>query len=48
MFRNEGPVNYNSVGNYFVTGAEPVGEGEPVLLTVGLARSLRPCPVDSP
>ncbi len=28
MFRNEGPVNFNSQGNYFATGAEPVGEGE--------------------
>jgi hypothetical protein len=28
MFRNEGPVNYNTDGNYFVTGPERVGEEE--------------------
>jgi hypothetical protein len=28
MFRNEAPVNFNSDGNYFVTGEESVGEGE--------------------
>jgi hypothetical protein len=42
MFRNEGPVNFNSDGNYFVTGAEPVGEGEPVSLPSGVVRPLRP------
>jgi hypothetical protein len=41
MFRNEGPVSYNSDGNYFVTGAEPVGEGEPVLLSSSVALPLR-------
>jgi hypothetical protein len=41
MFRNEGPVSYNSDGNYFVTGAEPVGEGEPVLLSSNVALPLR-------
>jgi hypothetical protein len=30
MFRNEGPVSYNSDGDYFVTNAELVGEGETV------------------
>jgi hypothetical protein len=36
MLRNEGPVNYNTDGEYFVTGPEPVGEGEaaPLRLTV--------------
>ena len=28
MFRNEGDVKYNTDGNYFVTDAEKVGEGE--------------------
>ena len=28
MFRNEGPVNYNTDGNYFVTAPERVGEEE--------------------
>ncbi|WP_448624111.1 hypothetical protein [Geodermatophilus sp. URMC 64] len=30
MFRNEGPVSYNSEGNYFVTDQEKIGEGENV------------------
>jgi hypothetical protein len=30
MFRNEGPVSFNSDGSYFVTGPEAVGEGEAV------------------
>ena len=28
MFRNEGPVNFNTDGNYFVTAPEIVGEEE--------------------
>jgi len=28
MFRNEGSVSWNSDGEYFVTDAEKVGEGE--------------------
>jgi hypothetical protein len=28
MFRNEGPITYNTDGNYFVTDPEAVGEGE--------------------
>jgi hypothetical protein len=28
MFRNEGPISFNTVGNYFVTSPEAVGEGE--------------------
>ena len=28
MFRNEGPVSFNSDGNYFVTAAEQVGQAE--------------------
>lgn len=28
MFRNEGPITYNTDGHYFVTGKEKVGEGE--------------------
>lgn len=28
MFRNEGPISFNTDGNYFVTGPEAVGEGE--------------------
>lgn len=28
MFRNEGPVHFNSDGGYFVTASERVGEGE--------------------
>jgi hypothetical protein len=29
MFRNEGPINFNTVGKYFVSAAEQVGENEP-------------------
>jgi hypothetical protein len=29
MFRNEGPISFNTTGNYFVTAPEAVGEGEP-------------------
>ena len=28
MFRNEGPINYNTTGKYFVTAAEEIGEQE--------------------
>jgi hypothetical protein len=28
MFRNEGPINFNTVGQYFVSAAEQVGENE--------------------
>ncbi len=28
MFRNEGPINFNTVGKYFVSAAEQVGEEE--------------------
>jgi len=28
MFRNEGPINFNTDGNYFVSAAEEVGEQE--------------------
>ncbi len=28
MFRNEGPISFNTTGNYFITGPEAVGEGE--------------------
>ena len=28
MFRNEGPINYNTTGKYFVTAAEEIGEEE--------------------
>jgi hypothetical protein len=28
MFRNEGPINFNTDGNYFVTAAEQIGEQE--------------------
>ena len=28
MFRNEGPMNFNTDGNYFVSAAEKVGEEE--------------------
>jgi hypothetical protein len=28
MFRNEGPISYNTDGNYFVTAPGAVGEGE--------------------
>jgi hypothetical protein len=28
MFRNEGPINFNTTGNYFVSAAEQVGEQE--------------------
>ena len=48
MFRNEGPVSFNSDGNYFVTAAEPVGEGEPVLLPTSITRPLRPRTSGSP
>jgi hypothetical protein len=29
MFRNEGPINFNTDGSYFVSAAEQVGENEP-------------------
>jgi hypothetical protein len=29
MFRNEGPINYNTEGKYFITAAEQIGENEP-------------------
>lgn len=28
MFRNEGPISFNTDSQYFTTAAEPVGEGE--------------------
>ena len=28
MFRNEGPISYNTTGGYFVTASEQVGEEE--------------------
>jgi len=28
MFRNEGPIHYNTTGNYFVTATEEIGEEE--------------------
>ncbi len=28
MFRNEGPIYFNTTGKYFVTGAEEIGEEE--------------------
>lgn len=28
MFRNEGPISFNTDGQYFTTNPEPVGEGE--------------------
>jgi len=28
MFRNEGPISYNTDGRYFCTAAEEIGEGE--------------------
>ncbi len=28
MFRNEGPIEHNSAGDYFATAAERVGEAE--------------------
>jgi hypothetical protein len=28
MFRNEGPINFNTEGSYFVTAAEQIGEEE--------------------
>ena len=41
MFRNEGPVSFNSDGNYFVTASENVGEGEPVHAPAPLLRPIR-------
>jgi hypothetical protein len=29
MFRNEGPINFNTNGQYFVSAAEEIGENEP-------------------
>jgi hypothetical protein len=29
MFRNEGPISFNTDGKYFVSAAEQVGENEP-------------------
>lgn len=28
MFRNEGPIHFETTGRYFTTAAEDVGEGE--------------------
>lgn len=28
MFRNEGPISFNTDGNYFVTASEEIGEEE--------------------
>ncbi|HEX5716401.1 MAG TPA: hypothetical protein VF179_09590 [Thermoanaerobaculia bacterium] len=28
MFRNEGPINFNTEGKYFVSAAEQIGEQE--------------------
>jgi hypothetical protein len=28
MFRNEGPINFNTDGKYFITAAEEIGEEE--------------------
>ena len=28
MFRNEGPINFNTDGSYFVSAAEQIGEQE--------------------
>jgi hypothetical protein len=33
MFRNEGPISFNSDGHYFVTDTEMIGEGEVVQTT---------------
>ena len=41
MFRNEGPVSFNSDGNYFVTASENVGEGELVHAPAPLLRPVR-------
>jgi hypothetical protein len=40
MFRNKGPVNFNTDGKYFVTGVESSRRGEPVRLPSG---TMRPC-----
>ena len=29
MFRNEGPISFNTDGKYFISAAEQVGEKEP-------------------
>jgi hypothetical protein len=29
MFRNEGPISFNTDGQYFISAAEQVGENEP-------------------
>jgi hypothetical protein len=39
MFRNEGPVTYNSDGHYFVTGQENVGQGEVVSAVAKIVHS---------
>jgi hypothetical protein len=39
MFRNEGPVTYNSDGHYFVTGQENIGEGEAVPAVARITRA---------
>ncbi len=41
MFRNEGPVSYNSDGHYFVTAQEKVGEGEIVPVTAVVLRAAK-------
>jgi len=39
MFRNEGPVTYNSDGHYFVTGQEKIGEGEVIPAVARITRT---------
>jgi hypothetical protein len=39
MFRNEGPVKYNSDGHYFVTSQEHIGEGEAVPAVAQITRT---------
>jgi hypothetical protein len=39
MFRNEGPVTYNSDGHYFVTSQENIGEGQAVPAVAQIIRT---------
>jgi hypothetical protein len=39
MFRNEGPVTYNSDGHYFVTSQEKIGQGEVIPAVARITRA---------
>jgi hypothetical protein len=40
MFRNEGPINFNTDGQYFVSAAEQVGEKRTAALKARISKVL--------